>query len=112
MADVHRLPNRRPREGWVWLPTKNETLAHDANGILAQSASLRDPRGVVVAAQESIGQTHQFVASPRDVAISEVCGIQLAKPPKGVLEDFTVQFQGVPRVLAAFREDLLNPASR
>jgi hypothetical protein len=98
-----------------WVPPGTEEFAVKvAGGGDAEQvkAGLRDPGGVVFAVQESIAQAHQFVAAPRDSASGEIWSVRFERPAKGVLEDFTVQLQGVPPVLAAFREDLLKPASR
>lgn len=72
-------------------------------------AALRDPSGKIVAEADSIFETRQFVATPLNPAQDEIWSLRLDRPATGVLEDFFVQLQGLPPVLAHAKEALLKP---
>lgn len=73
-------------------------------------AVLYDPDGVKVEEKATIDQAHQFLATPADAARGSIWSLHFDKPAEGVLEDFHVQLQGVPPVLAPAPEGLLQPA--
>ena len=73
-------------------------------------AALHDPAGNEVEERDNISQAHQFVAAPKDSSGGDIWSLSFDKAATGVLEDFYVQFQGVPPVLAPMREELLRPA--
>jgi CubicO group peptidase (beta-lactamase class C family) len=53
---------------------------------------------------------HQFLFHRPPTADTEIWRLQLVKPSQGVLEDYYVQLQGIPPILATRPEALLGPA--
>jgi len=72
-------------------------------------AALLDPNGNVVGEQDNIAQAHQFLVERREGGTGEVWSIKLERPSQGVLEDFHVELQAIPPLLAATKEGLLKP---
>ena len=101
-------------EYFFWVPAGTKEFAVKISGDNAAErvkATLRDPTGKTVAEEDNIVQARQFVASPLNAAQGEIWSLRLDKPSGGVLEDFFVQLQGVPPVLAHKKEALLKPMS-
>ena len=73
-------------------------------------ATIRDASGRVVQEKDNIDQAHQFVLERNGSAPGEIWSLTLDRPGSGVLEDYYVQLQGLPPVLAGSRETLLGPA--
>ena len=78
-------------------------------------AAIINAKGETIEEVDNISQAHQFVVSA--IAQSndksepgQIWSIRLNRPSTGVMEDFQVQLQGIPAVLAHTREDLLKPA--
>ena len=71
-------------------------------------ASLIDPTGKVHETVDNISKAHQFVGPGTDESTGDIWSLRLARPSQGVMEDFTVQLQGVAPVLAATKDDLLK----
>jgi hypothetical protein len=72
-------------------------------------ASLYDPSGKLIDEMDNISRAYQFVGESADASQGEIWSIRLSRPSEGVLEDFHVQFQGIPPVLAPCRKALLRP---
>ncbi|MCX7887828.1 MAG: right-handed parallel beta-helix repeat-containing protein [Verrucomicrobiae bacterium] len=100
-------------EYFFWVPPGTKEFAlrvsgeDDAEQVMA---ALRDPTGKIVEQKDSIAGAHQFVGKPLGDPNGEIWSLRLDKPTTGVLEDFHVQFQGIPPVLAHTRESLLKVA--
>lgn len=73
------------------------------------TAALLDPSGKVVHRKENITQAEQFIGAPKDPGQGETWSLQLEKPSVGILEDFYVQFQGLPPLLSSTAEGVLKP---
>ncbi|MEJ7615367.1 MAG: hypothetical protein SQA66_17215, partial [Candidatus Fervidibacter sacchari] len=69
---------------------------------------VRDGVGRVVAEQDNIA-VGQFVITRESGESDEVFSIRFERPSVGVLEDFFVQLQGIPPLLAPVKEALLKP---
>jgi hypothetical protein len=72
-------------------------------------ATLHDAQDQLVGDQDDITQPHQFVVERKATAEGEVWRLHLAKPSGMVMEDFHVQLQGLPPVLAPAKASLLIP---
>lgn len=99
-------------EYFFWVPAGTREFAVKVSGDNAAErvkATLRDPTGKTVAEADSIFEARQFVAAPVNPAQGEIWSLRLDKPATGILEDFFVQLQGVPPVLAHAPEALLKP---
>jgi len=99
-------------EYFFWVPAGTKEFAVKVSGDNAAErvkATLRNPAGKTVAEADSIFETRQFVAAPVNPAQGEIWSLRLDKPATGILEDFFVQLQGVPPVLAHAPEALLKP---
>ncbi len=70
--------------------------------------TVRDGVGRVVAEQDNIA-VGQFVITRESGESDEVFSIRFERPSVGVLEDFFVQLQGIPPLLAPVKEALLKP---
>ncbi len=81
-------------------------------GIERVNATLLDSSGKTVAVKQDIDQACQLVANPAEAAPGAIWSVRLDKPTNGVLEDYYVQVQGIPPVLAGDREALLKPQTR
>ncbi len=100
-------------EYFFWVPAGTKEFAVKVAGDNAAErvkAVLRDPTGKPVAEEDNIVQARQFVAAPLQSARGEIWSLRLDKPAAGVHEDFFVQLQGIPPVLAHIKEALLKPA--
>ena len=99
-------------EYFFWVPAGTKEFAVKVSGDNAGErvkATLRNPAGKTVAEADSIFEARQFVATPVNSAQGEIWSLRLDKPTTGILEDFFVQLQGVPPVLAHAPEALLKP---
>jgi hypothetical protein len=97
---------------FFWRPPGGKEFAikvSGGGGSERVKAALVDPRGKVVEEVDNISQAHQFIAPAADGQAAEIWSVRLARPSKGVMEDFNVQLQGVPPVLSPTRTDLLRP---
>lgn len=71
-------------------------------------ASLRDPSGQPVEVKDNI-ESHQFLVT-RAAALAEgVWSLRLERPSESVLEDYYVQLQGIPPIMASDRNALMKP---
>jgi len=96
---------------FFWVPPGTKEFALKVSGESAAeclNAALIDPAGNPVVEQDNISQAYQFVATPKDPSRGEIWSLRLAPPALGAFEDFEVQLQGIPPLLAATREDLLK----
>ena len=96
---------------WFWVPPGTKEFGvkvSGGGGTECVKATLHDPAGTKVEAQDNIAQAHQFVATPKDAG--EIWSVRFDKATTGVLEDFYVQLQGVPPLLSSTRKGLLKPA--
>lgn len=75
-------------------------------------AALYDPDDRLVADKDDITEPHQFVVTREPTDQGQIWRLHLAKPSRLFLEDFYLQLQGVPSVLAPTRSSLLAPAPR
>lgn len=69
---------------------------------------VRDGVGRVVAERDNIA-VGQFVITRESSESDEIFSIRFERPSVGVLEDFFVQLQGIPPLLAPVKEALLKP---
>ncbi|MCS7253880.1 MAG: right-handed parallel beta-helix repeat-containing protein [Armatimonadota bacterium] len=69
--------------------------------------TLSDELGRVVGEKDNIAQAHQFVIARDDAKRGSIYSLRFQRPSVGVLEDFYVQLQGIPPLLAPAREALL-----
>ena len=74
-------------------------------------AAVYDAAGQKVGEQDNI-EGHQFLLQRPSAAETEIWRLQLAKPSQGVLEDYYVQLQGIPPILATYPEALPRPATK
>ncbi|MBM3474736.1 MAG: right-handed parallel beta-helix repeat-containing protein [Armatimonadetes bacterium] len=72
-------------------------------------ATLYDSQDQLVGDQDDITQPHQFVVERGATAEGEVWRLHLAKPSGMAMEDFHVQLQGLPPVIAPTKASLLIP---
>jgi hypothetical protein len=70
--------------------------------------TVRDGVGRVVAERDNIA-LGQFAITRENEESDEIFSIKFERPSIGVLEDFFVQLQGIPPLLAPVREALLKP---
>jgi hypothetical protein len=68
-----------------------------------------DERGQVLDERDNIVRAHQFVIKRDKPERDEIFAIRFERPSAGVLEDFYVQLQGIPPLLAPVKEALLKP---
>jgi hypothetical protein len=68
-------------------------------------ATVYDAAGRTVGEEDSI-QAHQFLLHHPSTAGTEIWRLQLAKPSQGIVEDYYVQLQGIPPLLATRPEAL------
>jgi hypothetical protein len=71
-------------------------------------AGLYSPAGELVEEEDSI-LGRQFAVTRERAPAGEIWSLRLDRPSEGVLEDYYVQLQGLPPVLASSRETLLRP---
>lgn len=71
-------------------------------------ASLCDPAGRPVEVKDSI-ESHQFHVAGEAASAGGVWSLRLERPSEGVLEDYYVQPQGIPPIMASDRDALLKP---
>lgn len=98
---------------FFWVPAGTKEFAIKVAGENAAEGvkvALCDPAGNKVEEKDNITQAHQFVAAPGKGAQGEIWSLRFDRPTTGVLEDFHVQLQGVPPLLAHTKESLLKPA--
>jgi hypothetical protein len=70
--------------------------------------TVRDGVGQVVAERDNIA-LGQFAITRENEESDEIFSIKFERPSIGILEDFFVQLQGIPPLLAPVREALLKP---
>ena len=70
--------------------------------------TVRDGVGQVVAERDNI-ELWQFAITRENEESDEIFSVKFERPSIGVLEDFFVQLQGIPPLLAPVREALLKP---
>jgi hypothetical protein len=70
--------------------------------------TVRDEVGRVVAERDNIA-LWQFAITRENEESDEIFSIKFERPSIGILEDFFVQLQGIPPLLAPVREALLKP---
>jgi hypothetical protein len=70
--------------------------------------TVRDEVGRVVAERDNIA-LWQFAITRENEESDEIFSVKFERPSIGVLEDFFVQLQGIPPLLAPVREALLKP---
>jgi hypothetical protein len=70
--------------------------------------TVRDGVGQVVAERDNIA-LGQFAITRENEESDEIFSVKFERPSIGVLEDFFVQLQGIPPLLAPVREALLKP---
>jgi hypothetical protein len=78
-------------------------------------ATLYDAQNELFGDQDDITQPHQFVVTrgPQGAeAEGQVWRLHLARPTSMVMEDFYVQLQGLPPILAPTKQSLLAPTAR
>jgi len=75
-------------------------------------ATLYDSRDRQVEDRDDITQPHQFVVGREATAEGEVWRLHLQKPGGMAMEDFYVQLQGLPSVIAPTRDAVLAPVRR
>jgi len=97
---------------WFWVPADVATFAVvcAGDGQEGVRASLLDAGGRLVEERDNISRPHQFVVKRAPGAAGEAWQLRLAKPSALAFEDFVVQLQGVPPLLAGARQGLLTPA--
>jgi hypothetical protein len=99
-------------ELFFWVPagaTKAALKIGGANEGERVKAAIYDPAGKKVDEKDNIGQAHQFLITRPASAEGGIWSVRLDRPSEGVLEDFYLQMQGLPPVLAIEREALLRP---
>jgi hypothetical protein len=74
-------------------------------------ATVYDPAGRKVAEQDNI-EGHQFLLQPPSTRRTEIWQLQMAKPSQGVIEDYFLQLQAIPPLLATGPEAVLRPSPR
>lgn len=103
-------------EFFFWVPSGTKEFAvkvSGGGGSEQVKASVINPQGETVELVDNISRAHQFVVSTIDKsAQGQIWSIRLDRPSIGLMEDFQVQLQGIPAVLAHTREDLLKPVSK
>ncbi len=67
-----------------------------------------DERGQVLDEKDNILHAHQFVITREKFEQDEIFVLRFERPSVGVLEDFYVQLQGIPPLLAPVKEALLK----
>jgi len=70
--------------------------------------TVRDGVGQIVAERDNIA-LWQFAITRENEESDEIFSVKFERPSIGVLEDFFVQLQGIPTLLAPVREALLKP---
>jgi len=70
--------------------------------------TVRDGVGRVVAERDNIA-LGQFAITRENEESDEIFSVKFERPSIGVLEDFFVQLQGIPPLLAPVKEALLKP---
>lgn len=70
---------------------------------------ISDEAGRIIAERDNI-RCEQFVVKRENVKREEIFVIRFERPSVGVLEDFYVQLQGIPPLLAPVKEALLKPS--
>jgi len=68
-----------------------------------------DERGRVLEERDNIVQAHQFIIKRDKFERDEIFSIRFQRPSVGILEDFYVQLQGIPPLLAPEKKALLKP---
>jgi hypothetical protein len=99
---------------YFFIPKGTEAFAARVSGEgpgESVKATLRDPAGATVEQRDDIGG-HQFLVDRPGSSTDSVWSLRLERPSRGVLEDFHVELQGLPPVLATSPEALLKPARR
>jgi len=94
-----------------WRPAETKEFAvkvAGGGGTERVKATLIDPTGKALETVDNISKAHQFHRVSTNPSSGEIWTLRLARPSKGVMEDFTVQLQGVAPVLAATKADLLR----
>ena len=98
-------------ELFFWVPPGVQEWAVTMSGGNASErvkAGLYNPAGELVEEEDSI-LGHQFAMTRERAPAGEIWSLRLDRPSEGVLEDYYVQLQGLPPVLASSRETLLRP---
>ena len=75
-------------------------------------AALYDGSDALVEDKDDITQPHQFVVTRTPTPEGETWRLHVQKPTSMAMEDYYVQLQGVPPVLAPTRESLLAPVAK
>lgn len=98
-------------EFYFWRPSGTKEFSvkvAGSGGSERVKASLVDPTGKIYETVDNISEAHQFVGLSTIQSAGDIWSLRLARPSQGVMEDFTVQLQGVAPVLSATKEDLLR----
>jgi hypothetical protein len=75
----------------------------------AIKAGVYDPSGKLVAEEDNIAGRHQFVINPTAGAKGKIWSLRLDHPSRSAMEDFSVELQGIPPLLAGSPEAILEP---
>ena len=73
------------------------------------NATVYDPSGKPVWAEENINVSQLFAGQPRTSGKDEVWRLRLGRPSEGVFEDNYIELRGIPCLLAYTPQDLLKP---
>ncbi len=98
-------------EFYFWRPAGTKDFAvkvAGSGGTERVKATLIDPTGKERETVDNIAKAHQFIGLSTDKSAGDIWSLRLARPSTGVMEDFTVQLQGVAPVLATTKDDLLR----
>ncbi len=96
---------------WFWQPAGTYEFGVNVFGEGGEGvkATLFDPAGKQIEEKDNITEPHQFLVSGKGTAQGAPWRIHIAKPTACPMEDFQVQLQGIPPLLAKTREALLKP---
>ena len=95
---------------YVWVPqgTRSFAVKVIGGGTERVKAALFDPSGKLVQEKDDIDRATQFAVDLPQPSTGAAWKLRIARPSHGVLEDFTIEVQGVPALLASSPSALLR----
>lgn len=96
---------------YVWVPQGARAFAIKVvggGGTERVKASLFDPAGKLVEQKDDIDRANQFAVDLQTPSAGAAWKLTIARPTHGVLEDYTVELQAIPALLATSPATLLR----
>ena len=99
-------------EVFFWVPANTREFGLrmiGGGGTERVRAALFDSNGKQIEEKDNIDLAHQFYVARTNVLRGETWSLRLDRPSRGVLEDYFIQMQGLPPLLACSKASLFRP---